>query len=239
MTWMINMREKILSRIYRLIFSRIIDYVEEPKEKILVDESMRDLIVYGYKGELLDRFLARYDENYLENLFHERYFIIDRDYNVNIVHSYSTYKIIEEIYNKGITNVMGVVRSWPTIPPHILHKDLKIASELNAKSIGVVSKRGNEVHILLMKPKTSWEDCINNRDEVSRYLFEKADMIVPVLVEGYEYEERFDSFNVGDKILNLYPEVSEEKSWKEAIEVITRKYIGSVEFPQYFFVKLI
>jgi len=233
------MVEKILDKVYKTVLSKIADYINEPKELIKIDETIRDYILLDNREKLINRLFSSFSEDYFEKIFSERYFIIDEDLNVILIHNYSTDKIIEEIYNRGITNILSIIRTWPTIPPHVLLKDLKLADELNAQSIGVVSKRGIELHILLMKAKRKWRDCFEIRNKISRYLFEKADSLVPVMRDGYEEIEEFDSFNVGDKVLNLYPEVIDEKKWREAIDLITSNYLGPIEFPQYFFVKLI
>ena len=98
---------------------------------------------------------------------------------------------------------------------------------------------GIELHILLMKNKRDWSDCIELRNKASKVLFEKADSLVPVMRDGYEESEEFDSFNVGEKVIHLYPNITFEENWRDAINFITSNYLGPIEFPQYFFVKLV
>lgn len=230
---------KVLDKIYKTILLKIINYVNEPKELIRMDEVIKDYILLDRREKLIDRLFSLFSEDYFEKIFQERYFIVDENLSVTLIHNYSTDRIIEEIYNKGIEKVLSIIRTWPTIPPHIHLKDLRLADELNALSIGAVVKRGIEVHILLMKAKHAWRECFDVRNRVSRKLFEKADSLVLVMRNGYEEIEEFDSFNIGDKVMNLYPEIADEHNWRDAINLMTSNYLKLIEFPQYFFVKLV
>ena len=233
------MREKILERVYKIVLREIISKIDAPRLRVTLDLGLKNAILSAQKNKIMQRILGIFREEALIKAFREDLFVIDERFKVHKIAAGNVDEAVKATDNLDIRNVVSVVRSWPTIPPHLLATDLLFAAEVGAKSLVMVSRQGNELHFLLMKLKGRWEDCLEIRDVVAKELFEKADTMVPVMSRRSEEIERFDAFNYKGKFVKLYPGITNSAEWKKAINIITEKYLGPIEFPQYFFVRLL
>jgi len=231
------MPEKLLEKIYKIILNRIVDKIPEPSFKVPIDFSLRDAILAKSNKRIAELLFSRYSRIELSKSFEEKSYIIDEYMRVHEISARTIDEAIRKIDKLGISIVNSLVRIWPTIPPHLLSSDLLLATEINARSLAVASRRGDEVHLLLMKG--DWEKCMNIREKVSLKIFENADEIVPLVTNIREEIESFDAFNYGGNFIKLYPNIINEVKWHDAVNYLTRKYLGPIEFPQYILFRLI
>lgn len=232
------MVQKFLEKVYKIVLKDIVHKIEGPKLKMSMNEMLRTYILSGAKEKIAQVLLSTYKKEVLFKAFKEKVFVFDDKLNYYAKDGDNISEIVRWVDSVGIGNVLSIVKSSPTVPPYITVLDLILAAELNSNSLVIISKVRNEAHMLLMKVKYNWEDCIDIRDKVSQELFKNADYIVPVLSKGPQEIDRFDSFNYQDFYLRIYPGISEEEKWRESVKLISTQYIGPIEFPQYMYVSI-
>jgi len=202
-----------------------------------MDAWLLSLIENKDYGRLSSEIFFRFSESELLNSFDEKIFVVDENFTLYEIPLTTLREVISGASRLGRKNIIGIIRTWPTIPPHFLASDFIIASKLNSSALISITKRKEEIHILAMRG--DWDKCLNIREKLIPNLFRTAEKIVPKLAIQSEPRDYIDEFSIGGRLLRIYPEISEEKPWKEAMNMITRKYLEATEFPQYIMFKLI
>ncbi|MHA1617625.1 MAG: hypothetical protein ACTSX9_10015 [Candidatus Njordarchaeales archaeon] len=230
---------KLLEKLLRITVNKLATKYSEPSIRVPINDYYRALISYSKTEVLLKEMLRKYGFEGIASSFRDSIFLVTDTLELVEFRNRKIDDILEEVNTRGL-RIIGAIREWPTIPPHFLASDYILASELDIKALLSFSKKGAEVHVLAMKG--DWLKCLQVRRYIVDRLFKVAESFVPKLSSEkipYLSETEIDEISLEEGVLRIYPEILEEKKWRNIVNLLVMSYLGASEYPQYIFFRLI